>query len=202
MLRDPASFEPVNAVVLCLDAAKHKSGSSLVIPDRKARGGLQILHRCEVTEQEDREACVRHLYSEALARGLPPAIYAEIWTPMGKSTYETLLGLGEGWGWWTAEFNRAAKLHRQVLVAPVICRATPDEWRDALFGPHRPRKRAPLKELAIQYVHSLFGFHVGDDVAESLCIGLYGIRNQRLLDEVRKWSKRQQKLQEAAGTAA
>jgi hypothetical protein len=197
-----ASYEPVDAVVLCLDAAKEKSGSSLIIPNRHARGGIEVLHACLVQDQADREACVRHLYAAAFERNLAPAIYAERWMPVGKSTYDTILGLGEGWGWWTAEFNRAAAAHADVLPKLVVERATPDEWRDGIFGARRPRKRDPLKELAIAYVQSVLGLKVGDDVAESLCIGLFGIRERRFIDEVRKWKKRHERMLRAKETAA
>lgn len=198
----PASYDIVQAVMLCLDSAKGVTGSALIYPDATAPAKVALAHRCEVRTQPDREAAVEHLYTLALSMSLPPVIYAETWTPGGNWGFQTILGIGEGWGMWTAEFERARhRFGARSAPAPVF-RAPPNVWRDALFGKKRPTGREDSKMLARVYVERLMGVRVTDDVAEAICIGLFGIRDADVLAEADRWRLRQAKVLRDAMKAA
>ena len=92
-----------------------------------------------------------------------------------KWTYETILGIGEGWGRWSAEIESANEFLSEEGLAPlVVVRVTPNDWRDAVFGVRRPKDTEALKVTAERYFEGVFGHRVANDIAEAGCISLWG----------------------------
>lgn len=183
------SYTQVDCVMLALDTAKNLSGSSLILSAPKCRGGIEIVHRCEIRTQTDREDAVAHLYAVSVQRELPPVIYAEEWSP-GRWGFKQILGMGAGWGMWLAAFERHACVFAKRMPEAPILRVLPQTWRSALGLPLKGDTKGPAQNL----VNMLLGVHVQPDIAESLCIGLHGMRNPAVIEEVAKWSKRKVRM--------
>ncbi len=61
----------------------------------------------------------------------------------------------------------------------------PAQWRKILgFTQGQSVKRSELKEQAIAFVRNGYGINVGDDCAESLCIGLAYLKDNDLLPDI------------------
>ena len=192
--------DKIEAVFLGLDPAKHTSGASILAPDyggmdepEHAFDGNYFLHEFgKVVSQSERERFVSSALDMAAEAKLPLIVVAEVWDPPRdrkirlpggefayardpKWTYETILGIGEGWGRWSAEIESANEyLVEQGLPKIIVLRRTPNDWRDTLFGPRRPRDTAALKALAQRYFKAVFGYDASPDVAEAGCIALVG----------------------------
>jgi hypothetical protein len=212
------SYAP--ALILSIDSAKGTSGSTLLVPhlemrDTALRGRSPILysprphvrsytleHYCEVKTQADHENCVMHLFARAAELGLPPIVVAETWTPHGKWGFDAVLGMGEGWGWWTAEMRRALEAHPELGPLHVE-RVVPNQWRDDLFGKDRVKGRSELKKFAVEYVSGRLGVRLAShDVAESACLGVWGAQNDNVHRKVESWHRAQAKRRLAAEKAA
>lgn len=179
----------VEAVFLGIDVAKKCSGAVILTPDYGPDGDQPFSGRYalgdtgEVKNQDERIEWVEKLLQEADTFGLVPVVVAETWdppltrkvrTPDGsfwiamdqKWTFDTILGMGEGWGMWMAE----------ILAAdvPVIHRVTPNVWRDALFGTRREKSTEACKVLAKRAFEGLFGFSASADIAEGAMLAIYG----------------------------
>jgi len=197
------------AVILGIDSAKSgKSGSTLLVPNFEptrtallGRAPAEVIQRaprvvnytfehfCEVETQAHHEDCVQHLFTRARELNLPPIVSAETWTP-GRWGFLTILGMGEGWGWWTAEMRRA--LERFPEQGPLhVERVVPNQWRDDLLGKGRPVESGALKREAVHYLHARTGIRVPIDVAEAGCVALWGAQNDEVHDAVRKWHVKQ-----------
>jgi hypothetical protein len=207
------SFHYASAVILGIDSAKTgASGSTLLVPrieaplpGKRNAGpratvdastytprvvGYTFEHYCQVKKQLDRENCVLHLCERALELGLPAVVVAETWTP-GMSLKATL-GMGEGWGWWTAEINRALERLPELGLIHVE-KVVPDQWRGDLYGrgPHVPKDRDGLKAAAKNYIKLRMGVRLeNDDVAEAGCVGLWGAQCDSVHEAVKKWRSR------------
>lgn len=204
------AYDFAPAVILGLDSAKGVSGSTLLVPHIEPRytalvgrstkmydrippvRTYTLEHFCEVKTQLDHENCVMHLIQRAKELGLPPMVAAETWTP-GRWGFETVLGMGEGWGWWTAELRRAAE--RFPEITPIhVERVVPDRWRQDLgiYLLAAPDRDGPaLKRAAVQYVKSRLNVRVPVDVAEACCVGLWGAMNDNVHERVEKWHESQ-----------
>lgn len=213
------AYDFAPAVILGLDSAKGVSGSTLLVPHIEPRytalvgrstkmydrippvRTYTLEHFCEVKTQLDHENCVLHLVQRAKDLGIPPIVAAEGWSP-GRWGFDTIIGMGEGWGWWTAELRRAAE--RFPEITPIhVERVVPDRWRGDL-GIYRlsPTREGPdLKRAAIQYVKAKLGVRVPADVAEACCIALWGAQNDNVHARVEKWHVRQGVLRRKKGEA-
>lgn len=171
--------QPIAAVILALDPSKHRSGAAVMLgPDK-------VVLAARARKQVQREFFVREALRYGAMLGLPVVVVAEEWDPPKhrrirqangtfktefdqKWTFPAILGVGEGWGRWTAEFER------QGIREEHIIRATPPVWRDGLFGKRRPRDTKGAKAYAIAYVAQRFQLELDDDSAEALCLGVWG----------------------------
>ncbi len=175
----------VEAVLLPMDVSKHSSGVSLWIPefeyaeDDEEEGPRTFLGTYEIVEfgvvkerdQKSREQFVHSAVQAADELEVPLIIPIEIWAPGGKRmTHAVRMALGEGWGLWRAEL-----LHHNIPDRNVLG-AIPESWRSRVFGRGPRRSREQWKEYACDWVveNGIVPFRVGDDIAESLCLGKWG----------------------------
>lgn len=209
---------PIEAVILGLDPAKHTSGAALLIPDygntmvgedeHLFDGSYALSEFGKVTSQSERERFVESGLEESEDLGLPLIVVAEEWDPPrtrkvrlpGKNqfafvmdpkwTYKTVLGIGEGWGLWSAELLAAgASLVEENLPPVPVERVTPNEWRDDLWGPRRAKASEAVNEQAKRYFEGVFGYKVCADIAAAGCIALWGTTSLRVEAAVRDWEK-------------
>lgn len=182
-----SSYLCAEAVFLLLDPAKQKSGALISRPGQR---GLQIVTGATVSRQADRDTFVASAKELSVAHDLPLIVIAECWDPPRGSgpnkvdkrwNYPTILGMGEGWGKWTAEFERHGVPMQDVI------RVTPNVWRDALFGAHRPVDSAELKKTAVYYVQQRLRVTLAEDVAEAACIGFWGLHAPSVHHRIEVW---------------
>jgi hypothetical protein len=201
-------------VILAIDPALHTSGAVILIPDT---GGMDDPHPFKgdyvlyefgvVRTQSERERYITSMLELSEELDLPPVVIAEIWDgprdhkvrmPTGevllardqKWTYTTILGIGEGWGRWSAEIEAANEFRREESIGPDILleRVSPNDWRDAVFGPRRAKDTESLKTAAQKLFEGVFGYPTIPDVAEAGCIGLYGLKSPALAERVVSWA--------------
>jgi hypothetical protein len=211
-----SSFE---AVVLAADPAKHTSGAALLIPDygpmdepHDFRGDYVLYEFGRVERQAERKRYIEQLLDLSDEFGIPPVFVAETWDPPHdkrvrlanggfalvkdqKWTYKTILGIGEGWGRWSAEVEAANEFREEEGQPPIIVeRVLPDPWRDKVFGERRPRDTASSKATAQRYFTGVFGYETAtSDVAEAGCIGVYAITSETIAQLVREYPAAKQK---------
>ena len=161
----PPSTQEVTAteaVFLALDPALHTSGAAIVLPDYGPMDkapqpfrGEYILHEFgKVVSQGERTRYIETLLDLSDELDLPPVIVAETWDPprnrhVGpnreykpdqKWSFKTVLGMGEGWGRWSAEIEAANEARREDKLQDIILeRVLPNDWRDTVFGKRRPK---------------------------------------------------------------
>ncbi len=169
-------------------------------------GGYVLHEYGKVTSQAERERFLESFLDTAMELELPLVVVAEEWDPPvnrklrlpgnqsgllmdPKWTYSTVLGIGEGWGRWAAEIESASEflVEEEKLPAISVVRRTPNEWRDALFGPRRPKDGPALKETACRYFEGVFGFAASHDISEAGCIGLWGTTAPDVRAAVEAW---------------
>jgi hypothetical protein len=205
----------IEVVLLAIDPALHTSGAAILIPDygpmddpHPFKGDYILYEFGKVVSQSERERYVESLLQTASEYELPAVVVAEIWDgPRGhdqKWTYETVLGIGEGWGRWSAEIEAANEyLREEGLPEVALERVLPNDWRDALFGRNRPKDTETLKATACRFFEGVFGYKASADISEAGCIGLYGLtapavaeratEQLRLTSAVKKPKKRRRK---------
>lgn len=215
---DPA-LHTSGAAVLIPDYGGGMSGE-----DPHPFQGDYILHEFgKVKTQAERERFIQVLLdmSEELSdeqdKILPPVVIAEEWDgprdrkirlangELGwardpKWTYQTIMGIGEGWGRWSAEIEVANEVRLEEKISPpiILHRYTPNVWRDAVFGTNRPKDTATLKAAAMRLFQGVFGFDAAEDVAEAGCIGLCGLRDPEIATRVHLWCDDMLNLQDKA----
>lgn len=210
--------EPIEAAFLCLDPAKHTSGAALLLPDygngmlgeeeHPFNGTYYLAEFGKVESQEERSRFVQALLDEAQDYDLVPVVVAEEWDPPRdrkvrmpngqwvmlkdpKWTYKTILGIGEGWGLWNAELLAAAgHLEEEGFPPLIIQRVTPNDWRDGVFGSSRAKATEANKAAAQRTFEHVFGFAVGDNIADAGCIGLWGTTSPQVELSVAEWHKK------------
>lgn len=211
-------IEPIEAVFLGLDPALHTSGAAILIPDYgetedRPFNGEYVLHEFgKVVSQSERERYIQSLIEMAEELELPAVVNAEIWDgprskktrlPNGsfgivmdqKWTYTTILGIGEGWGRWSAEIESANEyLQSQKLPSIILNRTLPNDWRDMLFGTRRAKDTETLKATAQRYFHGVFGYPASNDIAEAGCIALAGTLDEAVAGAVAEWHTKSKKL--------
>lgn len=206
---------PVEAVFLGLDPAKHTSGAALLIPDygnptlgekeHAFEGHYALEEFGKVESQEERERFVQAGLDCSIELGLPLIIVAEEWDPprlrktrLGperfalimdpKWTYKTVLGIGEGWGLWSAEIHSAnVSLVDDKLPPIIVERVTPNTWRDGLWGPQRAKHTEGAKSQAKNFFEAVFGYAASDDISEAGCIALWGTTSTEVAELAEKW---------------
>jgi hypothetical protein len=176
------------------------------------RGDYYLAEYGKVTTQAERERFVQTMLdlSEELSEEhdiiLPPIVVAEEWDgprdrrirlPGGEIgwardprwTYRTIMGIGEGWGRWSAEIEVANEVRLEEKISPeiILVRKTPNIWRDAVFGENRPKDTDSLKAAAVRFFKGVFGFDVSEDVAEAGCIGVCGLIDPEIAAFVGTW---------------
>ena len=207
--------KPIEAAFLCLDPAKHKSGAGILIPDygngmlgekeHEFTGNYYLAEYGKVETQEERGRFVESLLEASEEYGLAPVVIAEEWDPPvdkkvrlpdgewvlvkdPKWTYKTILGIGEGWGLWNAEFEAAsAALHDENFPRLIVERVTPNVWRDGVFGERRGKGRDENKATAMRIFEHIFGFAASEDISEAGCIGLWGTCSPAVEAAVARW---------------
>lgn len=181
-------------------------GDGLKGEEHAFRGNYVLTEFGKVLTQKERERFVDSLVETALELKLPPVIVAETWDPPRdkkvrlaeggfayvkdqKWTYQTILGIGEGWGRWSAEIENADAYLREEHGLPgiIVQRATPNMWRDAEFGPKRPRESEACKLFACRYFEGVFGYAASSDISEAGCIALYGTKAPEVKELVTAW---------------
>jgi hypothetical protein len=206
---------PVEAVFLGIDPALHKSGAGLLCPDyggmnedpHPFKGEYVLEEFGKVLSQTERCRFVESAADRAIELELPLVVMAEVWDPprdrrvplVGggfayvkdqKWTYETILGIGEGWGRWSAELENAAEwLSDEGHPEMIVERVTPNTWRDDRFGPKRPRDSEALKAFACRYFEGVFGYKASSDISEAGCIALYATVSDVVRKRVEEWHK-------------
>jgi hypothetical protein len=180
-------YTRADAVLLALDPAKGQSGAALLRPDGQQ---TKLVTSAVVTKQAERETFVAGAKELAVKLNLPLIIVAEAWDPPRGSgatrvdkrwNFPTILGMGEGWGRWTAE------LERFDVPELDIVRATPNVWRDALYGKRREQDSKKLKAVAVQYVEQRLKVTLPHDAAEAVCLGLWGLHSMDVLRRAEVW---------------
>lgn len=219
----------IEAAFLAIDPALHTSGAAILLPDTGTinesypfKGDYSLYEFGKVLSQSERERYVEALLDSADELDLPPIIVAETWAPPvdrkirlpggetayardPKWTYDTILGIGEGWGRWSAEIEAANEFLREEKRSEILLvRVLPNDWRDRVFGTHRARDTDSLKAAACQFFQGVFGYAVSDDIAEAGLIGIYALNEPSIVRYVEQWhaerakpaakSKRKKKL--------
>lgn len=161
-----ASYSVAQAVILSIDSSA-LSGVVLSAPEEERSKTYESVSFSEVTTQAQRERWVKDAIAFAEDCELPLVIVGEEWTPHGMS-YKSFSTLCESWGLWRAEFERAG-------VADRVVRVLPNTWRNAVFGPRRPRDTANLKKHAVLYAQRSLGMppQLSDNIAEAACIRVW-----------------------------
>ncbi len=205
----------IEAVILGIDPAKHTSGAALLIPDygntmvgeneHPFEGQYALSEFGKVTSQSERERFVESGLETAAELDLPLVVVAEKWDPPRtrkvrlpgnqfaivmdpKWTYKTVLGIGEGWGLWSAEIQSANAFLAEDKLPPVpVERTTPNEWRDDLWGPRRAKGSEAVNEQAKRYFEGVFGYNVCADIAAAGCIALWGTTSSLVEAAVQNW---------------
>jgi len=180
---------PIEAVFLGLDTSKLLTGAVLLVPnleERKKRSWKfdgtyerTMFGVVKDAEQALREEYVQAAADEAEELGVPFVIVAEEWTPGGRRmTFKTIQGLGVGWGRWEAEIMRVPQA--------IVIRYKPAEWRELAFTWRYPKGRKAVKLFAQSHIKSLWGFDVGEDIAEAGCIAMAGTQSGEVAEAIAK----------------
>lgn len=102
--------------------------------------------------------------------GRPLVVVAETWPGLRGSA---LAGLGAQWGRWLAELERLDVPERRIV------RVDTGTWRKTVLGITRQSGDAS-KRAAMLRARAVLGHDVTADEAEALCIGLFGLRSERV----------------------
>lgn len=100
----------------------------------------------------------------------PLVVVAETWPGLRGTA---LAGLGAQWGRWLAELERLDVPEKRIV------RVDTGTWRKAVLGITRQTGDAS-KRAAMMRARAVLGHDVTADEAEALCIGLYGLRSERV----------------------
>jgi hypothetical protein len=199
---------PIEAVILGLDAAKEVSGAGLLLPDyggmneeeHPFQGQYYLSEFGKVVSHPERARFVEALIDSALEYDLTPVIVAEEWDPpvhrrtkLANGEWgvvldprwnpKTIFGMGVGWGKWEAEIESAADyLKEEHGIDLILWRATPNVWREALWGHRRPKSSEENKAMACNFFESVFGYKASSDISEAGCMALYGAHCQGIAD--------------------
>lgn len=193
--KPPAHYTDVNAVLLSIDSAT-SSGAVLAAPEQDHRNSCneENLCNCPVTGYETLRLGVvrtqkeRGEWAEMAAEAaedakVPLIVVGEEWTRHGISN-AAFISLCQNWGKWLAEFELAEVPKENII------RVNPNTWRAAVFGRRRPKNRKGLKRMAQAYiVNALKMPSHGEDVAEALCINIWGRHAAQVHAAVKKLRK-------------
>ena len=150
-------------VVFGIDPGRESGWAVTVDPDTVVLFG-------KATCSAHRKAAVEDAQELAVARNRPLVVVGETWTAGGWQHYKALLGLGASWGRWLEALELAG------ISEDRIVRATPQKWRGALFR-RSSIKKDEAKQLAMTYAS-----HTDPDVAEAICIALWGQCSEECID--------------------
>jgi hypothetical protein len=111
----------------------------------------------------------------------PLVVVAETWRTntegpkekRSKIGFPQVLSLGAQWGRWLAEFERLDVPPKRILLVDT------GTWRQAIFGRSRGASDG-FKRQAQMRARVVLGHDVGPDEAEALCIGLWGLRSEKV----------------------
>jgi hypothetical protein len=162
--------------VLAIDPGQ-TSGWAVVDSRGVYRNGL-------ASNAEDRRVVVRD-YADRV-----DVIVREKWSPGGRMTHQTSLGMGATWGRWL----EALELGN---VATKIVAVKPEHWRKVLGGGRRTREQ--WKVLAVALAKQQPGHvNAGDDSAEAVCIGLWALRAPEVWEALPASKRRRLERESAA----
>lgn len=149
------------AVVLAVDPAA-TSGWAVHV-DGEWHTGVAESWRARRLAAYDGWECARRL-------DRPLVIVAETWPGLRGTA---LAGLGAQWGRWLAELERLDVPEKRIV------RVDTGTWRKTVLGITRQSGDAS-KRAAMMRARAVLGHDVTADEAEALCIGLFGLRSEKV----------------------
>lgn len=134
------------------------------------------------------DACT-HAHAIAHAIGQPLVVVAETWRVSGGGKQgregraswntQTIAGLGAQWGLWLAELQRLDVPERRIV------RVDTGTWGQVVLG--RSRMTTEQRHAASRLrARSVLGHDVGPDEAAALCLGLWGLRSEKVAAAIGK----------------
>ena len=132
------------------------------------------------------DACT-HAHAIAHAIGQPLVVVAETWRmkktgpkkSQSKIGLPQILSLAAQWGRWLAELERLDVPAKRIVLVET------GTWRQAIFGRSRGGS-AGFKTQAMMRARAVLGHNMTADEAEALCIGLYGLRSEKVAAAIGK----------------
>ena len=109
-------------------------------------------------------------------RDRPLVVIAETWPGLRGSA---LAGLGAQWGKWLAELERIDVPEKRIV------RVDTGTWRKTVLGITR-QSGDTSKRAAMLRARAVLGHDVTADEAEALCIGLWGLRSEKVAAAIGK----------------
>ena len=135
-----------------------KSGACVLVPLNHSL----VFHRVIRTAAQ-RRSCIEDAQRISCIHNLPLVACGEAWGVGGKWTPKQMIGLGAQWGRWE-EALELAGVER-------VMRMQVHEWRGAIFGRGKRRKREAWKRMAVAWASARYGVTMTDDEAEAVCMG-------------------------------
>lgn len=199
-------LSPHPAVVLGIDAAE-TSGWGIVAPSRpsadpRVRSNAALYDFGVAKRAEDIHAAVSRAHDLALDLKLPFVAAGEDWQWSPRLPPKAYGALCERWGRWAQTLDRSVELELfGGDTPPAVLRVLCQTWRSALglrqvvdawvlARPKKDQGRAAWKRSACLAVKARFGVSVTDDIAEAICIALWGAHSQELADQLAPKPKR------------
>lgn len=127
------------------------------------------------TTWRERYAAVADAWSLE-GRDRPLVVVAETWPGLRGTA---LAGLGAQWGRWLAELERLDVPEKHIV------RVDTGTWRKSVLGITRQSGDAS-KRAAMMRARAVLGHDVTADEAEALCIGLFGLRSEKVAAAIGK----------------
>jgi hypothetical protein len=191
----PASLKPLRCAILALDTAA-TTGAAFLHPELwsfETSQGTTVTRDVriawtEVVKKPRPELFTRAL-ADALALDLPLVVVSEKWgsgtsANDPRATKAMLGGLNATWGKYD--------LCREMAGIPKsrVVRVMPTEWQPAIVGAHLRGMEPPARKAEIQtFLRRHYALDVTTDDADAVCIGLFGMRDARVLAALPKQRK-------------
>lgn len=167
-------------VILAVDPAA-TSGWALVYASPSVPSAQVWQHGVAETWIHRSDACAR-AHGVAHALGRPLVVVAETWRVSGgkqgregRASWNsaTIAGLGTSWGLWLAELQRLDVPERRIV------RVDTGTWGQVVLG--RSRMTTEQRHAASQLrARAVLGHDVTPDEAAALCLGLWGLRSEKV----------------------
>lgn len=148
-------------VLLAVDPAATSGWAAHI--DGEWHTGIAEDYRARRLAAYDTWSCARQL-------GHPLVVVAETWPGLRGTA---LAGLGAQWGKWLAELERLNVPDKRIV------RVDTGTWRKTVLGITRQSGDAS-KRAAMLRARAVLGHDVTADEAEALCLGLWGLRSEKV----------------------